>query len=121
MPQLCQTALAVKLLIAARTAHSGSAVKLLIVNVVTVVNVCLTVSTYLQICALLAHLLFLRANGGTEYATALSDTFGSEAFIAAARVTQVPHEFIQDIQELYPDDRQLQSGMVSEHAGALSQ
>lgn len=65
-----------------------------------------------QICALLAHLLFLRANGGTKYATALSDTFGSEAFIAAARVTQVPHEFIQDIQELYPDDRQIQSGAV---------
>lgn len=77
-------------------------------------------STYLQICALLAHLLFLRANGGTKYATALSDTFGSEAFIAAARVTQVPHEFIQDIQELYPDDRQIQSGTVSEHLGALS-
>ena len=62
-------------------------------------------------CSLLAHLLFLRANGGTEYATALSDTFGTEAFVAAALVTKVPEEFIQDISELYPKDRQLQSGM----------
>ena len=66
----------------------------------------------LQICALLAHLLFLRANGGTEYATALSDTFGSESFIAAAMVTQVPDEFVQDIQELYPNDRQIPQGTV---------
>lgn len=65
-----------------------------------------------QICALLAHLLFLRANGGTEYATALSDTFGTESFIAAALVTQVPDEFIQDVQELYPNDRQIQSGAM---------
>ncbi|DBA73502.1 hypothetical protein WJX77_001486 [Trebouxia sp. C0004] len=63
-----------------------------------------------QICGLLAHLLFLRANGGTEYATALSDTFGSHSFVAAAMVTQVPDEFIQDIQELYPNDRQIQKG-----------
>ena len=67
----------------------------------------------LQICALLAHLLFLRANDGTEYATALSDTFGTESFIAAALVTQVPDEFIQDVQELYPNDRQIQSGDIA--------
>lgn len=65
-----------------------------------------------QICAMLAHLLFLRANGGTEHATALSDTFGTEGFIAAALVTRVPDEFIQDIQQLYPNDRQIQSGAV---------
>ena len=62
---------------------------------------------------MLAHLLFLRANGGTEYATALSDTFGTESFIAAALLTQVPEEFIQDVQELYPNDRQIQSGKVA--------
>ena len=66
----------------------------------------------MQISALLAHLLFLRANGGTQYATALSDTFGTESFIAAALVTQVPEAFIQDIQELYPDDRQIEPGMM---------
>ena len=64
----------------------------------------------MQICALLAHLLFLRANGGTQYATALSDTFGTESFIAAALVTQIPEEFVQDIQELYPEDRQIEPG-----------
>ena len=63
-----------------------------------------------QICALLAHLLFLRANGGTQYATALSDTFGTESFIAAALVTQVPQDFIEDIQQLYPDDLQIEAG-----------
>ncbi len=61
---------------------------------------------------MLAHLLFLRANGGTEYATALSDTFGSHSFVAAAMVTRVPDEFVQDIQELYPDDRQIQKGVM---------
>lgn len=70
----------------------------------------------LQICSLLAHLLFLRANGGTEYATALSDTFGSHSFVAAAMVTQVPDEFIQDIQELYPNDRQIQKGVMLLHS-----
>lgn len=65
---------------------------------------------HLQITSLLAHLLFLRANGGTEHATALSDTFGTEAFVAAALVTQVPDEFIQDVKDLFPNDRQLQSG-----------
>ena len=71
---------------------------------------------WIQICGLLAHLLFLRANGGTEYATALSDTFGSHSFVAAAMVTQVPDEFIQDIQELYPKDRQIQKGVMLCHS-----
>ncbi|KAL3134655.1 hypothetical protein ABBQ32_007664 [Trebouxia sp. C0010 RCD-2024] len=65
-----------------------------------------------QVCAMLAHLLFLRANGGTQFATALSDTFGTEGFIAAALVTQVPDEFVEDIQQLYPDDRQIESGAM---------
>ena len=64
-------------------------------------------------CSLLAHLLFLRANGGTEYATALADTFGTRAFVEAALVTQVPDEFIQDIRDLYPDDRQIEPGKFS--------
>ena len=63
-------------------------------------------------CSLLAHLLFLRANGGTEYATALADTFGTKAFVEAALVTQVPDEFIQDIRELYPEDRQIEPGRL---------
>ena len=47
--------------------------------------------------ALLAHLLFLAANGGLEFATALADTFGTETFLAAATVSRVPREFIEDI------------------------
>ena len=31
--------------------------------------------------ALLAHLLFLRANGGVPFATALADTYGTAAFV----------------------------------------
>ncbi len=47
--------------------------------------------------ALLAHLLFLAANGGLESATALADTFGTETFLAAAMVCRVPKEFIGDV------------------------
>lgn len=47
--------------------------------------------------ALLAHLLFLAVNGGLETATALADTFGTEAFLQAALVTQLPQEFIEDV------------------------
>lgn len=47
--------------------------------------------------ALLAHLLFLAANGGLEFATALADTFGTETFLAAAMVCRVPKEFIEDV------------------------
>ena len=65
---------------------------------------------WLQISAMLAHLLFLRANGGLSNATALADTFGTESFVAAALVTQVPDEFVQDMQQHFPDDRQLQQG-----------
>ena len=62
---------------------------------------------------MLAHLLFVRANGGIQYATALADTFGTRAFVEAALVTQVPDEFIQDIRDLYPDDRQIEPGKFS--------
>ena len=47
--------------------------------------------------ALLAHLLFLAANGGMDTATALADTFGTEAFLAAALVTRLPQEFVDDM------------------------
>lgn len=60
---------------------------------------------------MLAHLLFLRVNGGMSNATALADTFGTESFVAAALVTQVPAEFLQDMQEDYVRDRQLQPGV----------
>lgn len=65
----------------------------------------------MQVSAMLAHLLFLRVNGGMSNATALADTFGTESFVAAALVTQVPDEFIQDMQDSFPDDRQLEAGM----------
>lgn len=47
--------------------------------------------------ALVAHLLFLAVNGGLQFATALADTFGTEAFIAAALVARVPQEFVEDV------------------------
>lgn len=64
---------------------------------------------------MLAHLLFLRVNGSMSNATSLADTFGTESFVAAALVTQVPDDFIQDMQENFPDDRQLQSGKHTLH------
>ncbi len=54
--------------------------------------------------ALLAHLLFLRANGGLAGATALADTFGTAAFAAAAAAARVPDEFIEDIARLHPTE-----------------
>ena len=38
-------------------------------------------SAPVPVSALLAHLLFLRANGGGTSATALADTFGTAAFV----------------------------------------
>ena len=40
-----------------------------------------------------------RATGGMRSATALADTFGTEAFVAAAVATPVPPEFVADIAE----------------------
>ena len=54
--------------------------------------------------ALLAHLLFLRANGGLAGATALADTFGTDAFAAAAAAARVPDEFVDDMRALHPAD-----------------
>jgi len=48
--------------------------------------------------ALLAHLLFLRANGGLTTATALADTFGTAAFVEAriltAAIGDMPRGFL---------------------------
>ena len=41
--------------------------------------------------------LVFRATGGMRSATALADTFGTEAFVAAAVATSVPPEFVADI------------------------
>mmetsp|Transcript_39795 Transcript_39795/g.112908 ORF Transcript_39795/g.112908 Transcript_39795/m.112908 type:complete len:600 (-) Transcript_39795:234-2033(-) len=49
------------------------------------------------ISSLLAHLLFLSTNGGLSSATALADTFGTQAFLAAAMAADVPKEFIDDM------------------------
>lgn len=50
---------------------------------------------------LLAHLLFLAANGGGgtdgSGATALADTFMTAAFLAVARVAEVPEAFRRDV------------------------
>ena len=54
--------------------------------------------------SLLAHLLFLRANGGLAGATALADTFGTAAFAAAAAAARVPAEFADDMRALHPAD-----------------
>ena len=54
--------------------------------------------------ALLAHLLFLRANGGLAGATALADTFGTAAFAAAAAAARVPAKFADDMRALHPAD-----------------
>jgi hypothetical protein len=62
--------------------------------------------------AVLAHLLFLRANGGLASSVALADTFGTEAFIAAALAAKVPQEFVDDMRERYPQDCDIQPGAV---------
>ena len=67
----------------------------------------------LQISPMLAHLLFLRCNGGLEAATALPDTFGTQAFVAAAVATAVPDEFVVDVQELHDGGRQIDLGELS--------
>ena len=60
--------------------------------------------------ALLAHLLFLRANGGLAGATALADTFGTTAFAAAAAAARVPDEFADDMRALHPAEPPVPQG-----------
>ena len=62
---------------------------------------------------MLAHLLLLRCNGGLEAATALPDTFGTQAFVAAAVATTVPDEFVADVQERHDSGRQIKLGEIS--------
>ena len=57
-----------------------------------------------QVCALLAHLLMLRAAGGLRTATALADTFGTAGFVAAALASRVPPAFREDMAASFPDD-----------------
>lgn len=57
-----------------------------------------------QICAILAHLLMLRANGGLERATALADTYGTPGFISTALSANLPPSFCEDMSLLYPDE-----------------
>lgn len=53
--------------------------------------------------AMMAHLLFFATNGVRD-ATALSDTFGTPAFLAAAAVTRLPDQFREDIKAKFGDD-----------------
>ncbi|KAK3237970.1 hypothetical protein CYMTET_51979, partial [Cymbomonas tetramitiformis] len=46
-----------------------------------------------------AHLLFEATHGDADHATALADTYGTASFAAAAAVTQVPEEFLQDMEQ----------------------
>ena len=62
---------------------------------------------------MLAHLLFLRCNGGLEAATALPDTFGTQAFVAAALATTVPDEFVVDVRELHNGSSHIDVGELS--------
>ncbi|KAK9809710.1 hypothetical protein WJX73_008711 [Symbiochloris irregularis] len=62
--------------------------------------------------ALLAHLLFLRVNGGLASATALTDTFGTEAFLSLAAHTRVPTAFIEDMQTSFSDEAHIQPGSM---------
>ncbi|CAL8464515.1 g4050 [Coccomyxa elongata] len=66
----------------------------------------------IPIAALLAHLLYLRANGGLDSAIALADTFGTAAFVEAALVSEVPAEFLEDMADTYPQESQPQPGCM---------
>jgi hypothetical protein len=57
-----------------------------------------------QICALLAHLLMLRANGGLEGATALADTYGTPGFVSTALLAKLPPSFRDDMSLYYPEE-----------------
>jgi len=60
--------------------------------------------------ALLAHLLFMVINGRMEHATALCDTFGTRAFVAAALAADVPQEFIDDMAAKMPAEPPIPKG-----------
>jgi hypothetical protein len=51
----------------------------------------------LQVSALVAHLVFIRTAGSLSAATALADTFGTAAFVAAACATQLPEDIAEDL------------------------
>ena len=70
--------------------------------------------------ALLAHIMFLRANGGLHAATALCDTFGTAAFGSAAMACAVPEQFRQDMRGVYPDEDAIPEGTSADsiHASA---
>eukprot|EP00884_Botryococcus_braunii_P006522 jgi/Botrbrau1/15871/Bobra.40_1s0055.1 len=62
--------------------------------------------------ALLAHLMVLRVIGNLSGATALPDTFGTEAFVDLALATRVPSMFIADMQTHFPNDPRIPEGAV---------
>ncbi|KAK9838087.1 hypothetical protein WJX81_000247 [Elliptochloris bilobata] len=73
-------------------------------------NPCFTGGGPVAVSALLAHLLFLRANGGLVGATALADTFGTSAFAMAAAAARVPDEFVDDMAALHPAEQKVMRG-----------
>lgn len=52
-----------------------------------------------QVSALVAHLVFIRTAGAFSSATALADTFGTAAFIAAACAAKLPPEIAADLRQ----------------------
>ncbi len=50
-----------------------------------------------QVSALVAHLAFIRTAGSLAAATALADTFGTAAFIAAASAARLPPDVADDL------------------------
>lgn len=56
----------------------------------------------LQVNALLAHLLMVRANGDLSTSTALPDTFGTPGFIRTALAAGLPTAFVRDMALEYP-------------------
>ena len=72
---------------------------------------CAQASGPLTLSALLAHLLFLRVNGGLGTATALCDTFGTAAFVSAAMAAAVPQQFCQDMRDHYPEEAPIPEGV----------
>ena len=54
---------------------------------------------HLQVSALVAHLAFIRIAGDLGAATALADTFGTSAFIAAARAARLPNDIADNLRD----------------------
>ena len=50
-----------------------------------------------QVSALAAHLVFVRTAGSLGAATALADTFGTAAFVAAACAVRLPDDIAADL------------------------